>query len=219
VRSAQFTRTQQVLDLALKHREEVTDRGVVGVGKSHTMVSEDVAFCLKTFGRSQDFLFGHTLYTILANPVPREMWTAKPVAFGRILGQIRQGEYGSPYAKPHGWSIAAGLAGEGYANGGYPGIIIVSLLVGFVSGKAGKLATVGFYIPSYPVIVLSLGFYRMSTLFVRGDVHSAWVSMAYPILALVFALCVLSRVGCVLEVAARSQLPRFSAKDEVCCGR
>jgi len=206
IRSTSFRDIHEVVDVVIHKRDAMPQSLVSAASHSHGMVSEDTAFCMRTFGRSQDFLPAHSLYTIVVNPIPREMWPAKPIAFGRVLGQIRQGQYGSPRATAEGWSIAAGLAGEGYANGGYFGIIFLSLLVGYLCGKAAKCASIGFFMPSYPIIMISLGLYRFSSMFVRGDVHSAWTSTVYPLGVLVIGVWAFGRLATVFQIIVRGSL-------------
>jgi hypothetical protein len=200
IRGTPFESVSQVVGSVTQEREGMPDSLLSAATHAHGMVSEDTALCIRTFGRSEDFIPGHTLYTIIVNPIPREIWPSKPIAFGRVVGQIKRGEYGNPSAKAQGWSIAAGLAGEGYANGGYLGIIILSLLVGHLCGKAAKAARVGFCTRSYPILIISLLLYRLSIMFVRGDVHSAWTQTLYPLLLLTFAFAVWARLRRFLSV-------------------
>lgn len=201
IRGVPFDNMGQVVALVRERTRPVAEKAISTTMRSHSMISDEIAFCMETFGRSQDFMPGHTLYTIVVNPIPREIWPGKPLAFGRVLGQIRQGVYKRPNAAPQGWSVAAGLAGEGYANAGYAGIVVLSLLIGYVCGKAAKCAMIGYQIPSYPILVVSLQLYVFSTLFVRGDIHSAWTSTVYPLLILTAVFAMWTRVSSALRVA------------------
>jgi len=217
IRETTFENISQVVEVVGQDKQAMPDRLFSAAGRSHSMVSEDTAFCMRTFGRSEDFLPGHSLYTIVVNPIPREMWPAKPIAFGRILGQIRQRLYGSPRATAQGWSIAAGLAGEGYANGGYFGIILLCLLIGYLCGKGAKAAMTGFFMPSYPILIISLGLYKFSSTFVRGDVHSAWTQTVYPLLMLSFAFMTWARISnSVRVICLRSPYPKGKESQLVC---
>lgn len=217
IRDTKFKNISQAFDVVSLQRHDVAGRLFSSTSHSHRMVPEYTAFCMRTFGRSQDFLPGHTFYSILVNPIPREMWPSKPISFGRILGQIRQGEYGTVRAKPEGWSIAAGLAGEGYANGGYCGIVVLSLAVGYLCGKAAKCAAIGFFMPSYPVLMMALGLYRFSYLFVRGDVHAAWTSTVYPLIVLVFVLWTSGCFVSFMRAAVRGYRLDRRTRGGACC--
>jgi hypothetical protein len=209
IRGTTFEDISQVVDVAETGRQGMPDRLVSAAGHAHTMISEDTAFCFRTFGRTVDFLFGHTIYAILVNPIPREMWPQKPIGFGRILGQIKQGDYGRSSAQAHGWSVAAGLAGEGYANGGYLGIPLLSLAIGYLCGKAAKAAMTGFWVSSYPILLVSLGLYRFSSMFVRGDVLSAWTATAYPLFLLMIVFFTWARTRSFVKAACKNSVLRI----------
>lgn len=188
IRATPFKSLSAIAEVAQENRQDMPNRLLVAGIRAHTQVSEETAFCLKTFGRREDFLLGHTFYTILVNPVPRELWPNKPMGFGRLLVLIRQGKYKSHGATSEGISFAAGLAGEGYANGGYLGIVLLSVIVGCLCGKAAKCAAIALFAPSFPVVVLGLVSYRVSAGFVRGDVLNSWVATVYPLFLLIFML-------------------------------
>ncbi|MBN2474005.1 MAG: hypothetical protein JXB62_05325 [Pirellulales bacterium] len=164
-------------------------RALIATIGAHSVVREDVGYCLETFGDKTPYLWGHTPYSIVVNPIPRELWPGKPVGFGNVLAQIKAGESAGQTRV----SYAAGLAGEGYANGGYAGIVLLSLAVGLLCGKAAKYALIGFTIPSYGVLMMSLGLFRVSTAFVRGDMLSAFTTMVYPLAVLTLVLFLVGR--------------------------
>lgn len=65
---------------------------------------------------------------ILVNPIPRFLWTEKPVGFGKVLANDMTG---APLNGP-GLSMAGGLPGEAIYNLGYIGIFVFPILFGII---------------------------------------------------------------------------------------
>ena len=87
------------------------------------MLLEDVQRCYTEFGNRVDFLSPfYTLETLVLAPIPRVLMPQKKVSFGYVFNEVKMG--GTNLNHPEnlvyhgavGW--AAGLAGEGWANGG-----------------------------------------------------------------------------------------------------
>ncbi len=185
IRGRVFDSPGDVVDLIRSGEMDLESEALGAVGTSHTLVQDYVGFSLTTFGESEPFLWFHTPYTILVNPIPREIWPSKPLSFGATLLELQ----GSSYEES-GVSFAAGLAGEGYANGGHLGIVVLSVVVGFMCGKAAKYALVAFRLQSYASILVGILLFKFSTSFVRGDMLSAWTQNVYPLVMLVIAIAV-----------------------------
>lgn len=166
-------RLQQAVAAVLDEGAMVAARSSAGAGN----VSDNIAFSLSYYGESKQFLHFYSLWAVVCNIVPRELWPDKPVGFGKVLAEARGFRPENPT------SLAAGLAGEGYANGGWAGIVLLSLLAGAVSGFSSGVAYGGFEHGGRAHIVLSLALLVFSRLFVRGDILSAWVYM-YSVIGL-----------------------------------
>lgn len=152
---------------------------------SHSIVFFYTDYAVKTYGESKEFLGFHTLYTIAINPIPRSLWEGKPIGFGKLLA-IDQGAESDTAI-----SFAAGIAGEGYANLGWPGVLFLALFIGGVSGIYAKIFDVlskSSYLSSLAIAFLAL---QASISFVRGDMLSAWAASIYRIISFVLILVVL----------------------------
>lgn len=145
-------------------------------------IPDEVAFSLKHYGDDLEFLGGHTYYSILLNPIPRVFWTDKPVGFGRILA------WDQGYHHATNVSLAAGIAGEGYAGFGWSGVIILSLVMGMYSGFMAKVAWRCFQYRNFIVLVIGLLFFSASIGIVRGDMLSGTTMNIYTIILFLIAL-------------------------------
>ncbi len=172
----------------VKARANLGGQAVGAVAGAHHVVWQDIGFCLKTFGKEEPFLWFYTPYSILVNPIPRELWPEKPVGFGLRLAEIKYEGRTSVV------SLAAGLAGEGYANGGIFGIVLLSFGFGFISGKAAKYALTAFVIPSYPVLATGMLLFGLSGRFVRGGMMSMFCAGFYPLAAWCVLLFLVGRL-------------------------
>ncbi|MBD3830293.1 MAG: oligosaccharide repeat unit polymerase [Arcobacter sp.] len=145
-------------------------------------IPDEVAFSLKHYGNDLDFLGGHTYYSILVNPIPRVFWPEKPVGFGRILAWD-QGFHHSTNV-----SLAAGIAGEGYAGFGWSGVIVLSLIMGMYSGFMAKVAWRCFHYRNFVVLIIGLLFFSASISIVRGDMLSGITMNIYTIILFLMLL-------------------------------
>lgn len=161
-------------EYTLGELSEFAMSGLTRMSEGGDRIADKIAFCFERYGPGS-FLGLHTPYSIMVNPVPREFWRTKPVNFGTLLAW----EWG--YHSDSGVSLAAGIAGEGYAGCGYLGIIILAILVGALCGMLAKMGIVALRQPNTIHVLLGLLFWRASTLFVRGDMLSAWGAGLYPI--------------------------------------
>lgn len=156
---------------------------------AHSIVFFYTDYVLNHYGESKDFLGFHTFYAIAVNLIPRSLWEGKPNGFGRILA-IDQGAPSDTSI-----SFAAGIAGEGYANLGWPGILFLGLFIGGVSGGYAKIFEVlskSNYISCLAIAFLNL---QASFSFVRGDMLSAWAASLYRIIAIIFILIIIKEIS------------------------
>lgn len=177
VRGGSFATSQDAIEaIDLGNWEKYEEVGT----EAHSIVFEYVEEVVSTYGENKDYLFFHTPFSILVNPVPRELWPEKPYGFGKILAM----DVGA--TEESAVSFAAGIAGEGFANGGWIGIVLLSGSVGALCGFFSKFAFVLFQSPSIAHIVLAFEAWLAAQYFVRGDMLSAWGQAVYP---LVLTIC------------------------------
>jgi hypothetical protein len=158
-------------------------------GGADRRIVDDVAFCFQNY-RWGNTLGWHTLFSIVANPVPREIWLQKPVGFGAILAWDRGASQWS------GVSLAAGLAGEGFAGGEFLGVIVMAAFVGLFAGVIGKLGYHALFHGRIVQVLVGLVAWRAAVMFVRGDVLSAWSTGIYPLALaclVAFSICRLGK--------------------------
>ena len=164
-----------------KHRE-ATDRG-------YSIVFEYTEKIINTYGNQKDYLPFYTLYSILVNPIPRELWPGKPYGFGKILAM----DAGAP--EESGVSYAAGIAGEGFANGGWVGVAFLAGLVGALCGFFAKFAFTLFQSPSTIHLLVAFQAWLAAQYFIRGDMLSAWGQAVYPLVFSLVALWFISKIS------------------------
>jgi oligosaccharide repeat unit polymerase len=118
---------------------------------------------------------GYTYYVQFINPIPRFSWSEKPRRdAGLLLAELQnQTVNGEPKL-----TIAPGLIGEMYWNFGMPGIVLLSILIGWIAAgwdHWGRQQSA--CLPAYAVYVSGLGI-----LFMSG--RSINISNFYGLLAL-----------------------------------
>ena len=155
------------------------------------MLLEDVQRCYTEFGNRVDFLSPfYTLETLVLAPIPRVLMPQKKVSFGNVFNEVKMG--GTNLNHPEnlvyhgavGW--AAGLAGEGWANGGLFGVVFYALLFGIYSGFCAKMYYHLLTCATPLALLFSLLFFQMSFSFIRGDLLAGYVQGLYPLLILTF---------------------------------
>lgn len=161
-------------------------------GEGELLLS-DVQRSYTEFGHRVPFLSPfYTLETLILAPVPRILMPSKKVSYGYVLNEVKLGGKSLDpkvlnYHGAVGW--AAGLAGEGWANGGLFGVVFYALLFGLYSGFCSKM----YYKlleNSTPISLLfALLFLQMSFSFIRGDLLAGYVQGLYPLLIITFLLC------------------------------
>ena len=190
IRSVRFDSPRDAYDHVLQSDVTLLQDSSANIVRSHSMLPDWVAICLQKFGTDKQFLWFYTPYTLAVSFIPRQFWPAKPAGFGKILATptLDPDQATELARKRVGASFAAGLAGEGYANGGYVGVIALSLVLGLSCGIACKYAVVGMLSGNMIHFIIGLYCRQIPPMFVRGDVLSAFGAAVYP---LVFMLAVL----------------------------
>lgn len=157
------------------------------------MLLEDVQRCYMEFGNNVPFLSSfYTLETLVLAPVPRVLKPDKKVSFGYVFNEVKQGGRSLDpkalfYHGAVGW--AAGLAGEGWANGGWFGVIFYALLFGFYSGFSAKMYYRLLQNVTPLALLFALLFFQMSYNFIRGDLLAGYVQGIYPLVIVTFIFC------------------------------
>lgn len=157
------------------------------------LILRDAQLCYTEFGHRVPFLsFTYSLKTILFAPIPRFLYPEKRVSFGFVLNEVKQGgtKFNPDNLVYHGavcW--AAGIAGEGWANGGIAGVIFYSLLLGFFSGFCANLYYYLINSNNYLSVIFALLLYQASAI-VRGDYLSTLSQSVYPIIILILVIAI-----------------------------
>ncbi len=137
----------------------------------------NTAFVFENLPDKWDYYYGETYLAFFVQVIPRSMWHDKIVGFGAPLGLLRKGgirEFTNDdwLSEVNGYSDSPGFIGEAYANFGYAGIIIASLLFGYITRvydynvRMKDIVTNIEYLPY-------LSFYGSFFVLLRGDFVSA----------------------------------------------
>lgn len=99
---------------------------------------DNTAFVIENIPDEYDYYYGETYLAILVQFIPRSIWEDKPVSFGAPLGLLKKAgirEFSIDKWKNiiNAFSYSPGFLGEAYANFGFTGIIILSMLFGIIS--------------------------------------------------------------------------------------
>lgn len=159
-------------------------------GEGDLMIS-DSQFCFENFGTRLPFLSPiYTLYSITVSPIPRFLYPNKPVTFGLILNEAKLG--GTNLSVSHtidgqvAW--AAGIAGEGWANAGYLGVIFYSIIFGIYGGFCSQIYYRLIKSPNIIAVLFALLFYQASASYIRGDLQSGTMQILIPLFILIIIL-------------------------------
>lgn len=162
------------------------------------LILEDVQRCCLEFGNRVPFLSPfYTLETLVLAPIPRVLKPDKKVSFGYVLNEVKSG--GSSldperliYHGAVGW--AAGLAGEGWANGGLFGVVFYALLFGLYSGFCANMYYRLLYHGTPLSLLFALLFFQMSYNFIRGDLLAGYAQGIYPLLIVTLLSCFIRHI-------------------------
>ena len=152
------------------------------------LILSDMQFCYEKYGKDVPFLSPfYTLKTIGVAMIPRALFPTKPVSFGYVLNEVKQGGTSLDpeklnYPGAVGW--AAGYAGEGWANGGMFGVTFYAVLFGLLSGICSKMYYLLFKRMTPLSVLFALLFFGFASGTVRGDLLSGFALNFYPLLIL-----------------------------------
>ena len=98
----------------------------------------NTAFLIERFPKPWDFFYGETYLSVLVAPIPRSLWNDKPVGLGAPLGLMNRYSYRGKFdnyfwEQANQFTLSPGFVGEAYANFGYAGVFLISLLLGIVA--------------------------------------------------------------------------------------
>ena len=159
------------------------------------LLLQDVQTSYVEFGHRVPFLSPfYTLETMLLAPVPRVLMPSKKVSYGYVLNEVKLGGMSLDpkelnYHGAVGW--AAGLAGEGWANGGLFGVVFYALLFGLYAGFCAKMYYKLLENITPLSLLFALLFFQMCFSFIRGDLLAGWVQGLYPMLIITFLFLIL----------------------------
>lgn len=162
------------------------------------LILEDVQRCYMEFGNNVPFLSPfYTLETLVLAPIPRVLMPDKKVGFGNVLNEVKLG--GSSldpeiigYYGTTSW--AAGLAGEGWANGGLFGVVFYALLFGLYSGFCANMYYKLLQHATPLSLLFALLFFRMTYNFIRGGLLPGYAQGIYPLLIMTLLSCFIRHI-------------------------
>lgn len=140
------------------------------------IMEEHLTKIVERYGTTHDFLLGHTFYSMFVNAIPRTYWENKPVGVGRILA------YNDGAPKDTNISFAVSYFGEGWVNSGWWGVISFSAFFGFFTGLSSRLGMNYFKSSEIKYVLLGFVYIYSASMFVRGDMLSAWGQVIYPLI-------------------------------------
>lgn len=192
IRSVKFSSIEDLMTIvkATSIRE-----GIDGYSdREDELIIRDTKLCFDTFGNKIDFLSPfYTFNSIAVSCIPRTIYSTKPVSFGLVINAIKEGktnDINKPYKLYYPGAIdwAAGVAGEGWANGGIFGLIFYSILFGFISGKCAKFFFRLIICKNGVAILIALMFFQMSSCFIRGGLQSTFTPVLYSLILIFIIL-------------------------------
>jgi len=129
------------------------------------------------------FQLGNTYYVQLVNPIPRFLWPDKPIGDAglQLAGLQDTVAHGADL------TIAPGLVGEMYWNGGWPGIFILSLLLGYLAKSWDRVRQLA----QQSILAFTVFAAGLAIIFVSGRAFS--MSTTYGMLALYVIMIFFSR--------------------------
>jgi oligosaccharide repeat unit polymerase len=140
----------------------------------------ELVFISTHFPESYDFVWGRSYLAELVNPIPRFLWADKPARFGIEYAQLV-----APGAE--GYTVSYGIVGEMFMNFGTFGVIVISLIGGWLCRTWDRLAAVAFE------RITVMAFYAMglAALFVSG--RSFTFAVFYQTIFIFFAVTVVTQ--------------------------
>lgn len=134
----------------------------------------NTAHIYRNFPSVYPYYMGETYFAVLVAIVPRSMWREKPVGLGAPLAMtmtLHTSEFDQGlWESINMFSLSPGFVGEAYANFGFVGVIMMSVLLGFVAGRFDSSVQLEqFSMRNVPILTLLSTF----VLIQRGDFYSA----------------------------------------------
>ncbi|WP_291585019.1 O-antigen polymerase [Bacteroides sp.] len=160
------------------------------------LMIQDLQFTFDSFGERYSFIgLFYTLNSIIVNPIPRFLFSGKPVGFGTLLTEAKfgSGDFSVKHLETLNTGFAVGVAGEGWANSGLIGLIFYSILLGLYSGFFSRLFFVYIKSNNFVALVFALLFFQASFSFIRGDLQSGVIQSIYPIIIMFFIVTIFFR--------------------------
>lgn len=144
------------------------------------LMIHDTKLVFDRFGYDVEFLpVTYTAYSILVSWIPRSFYPEKPVSFGLMIHALKENsDLTKIRTRPHelyypgsiDW--ASGLAGEGWANGSWLGVVLYAAIMGLFAGICSKLFFLLIVSPNYLNVIFAMQFFNMSWCFIRGSLQS-----------------------------------------------
>ncbi|MBB01753.1 MAG: hypothetical protein CMJ47_03820 [Planctomyces sp.] len=146
----------------------------------------EVLFITKAVPDQFDYKLGRTYYVQAVNPIPRAIWTGKPIddaglELAKLKGAVAGGD---AYM-----TVSPGLIGEMYWNFGIPGIIVISGLLGYLAKSWDRVRPLA----SKSLIAFTIYAAGLAIIFLSG--RSINMATLYGMIALYALLIVFSQTS------------------------
>lgn len=136
----------------------------------------NTAYVIKNFPNKYEYYYGETYISVLFMLLPRSLWEEKPIGFAAQLGVLQRlntQEFSfDKWNSINKFSLSPGFIGEAYANLGFLGIIILSILFGLISKLYDTRIKLEDLFTNYNILPY-MSFYGSFFLLLRGDFFSA----------------------------------------------
>lgn len=158
---------------------------------THTSASHSIYPILARVPRDVDYLYGESYISIMVAPIPRALWSEKPIAVGRMASTVF---YNNPWN-----TIPTGAVGEAYWNLGIIGVVVVFLLWGmFLRQLSHMIARNTFGAGTLVLYVITILYLAPNT-----EPVYAWLQRVGPALLVLLWLC-----GTPVVASTRAIVPR-----------
>ena len=146
----------------------------------------ELLYLIEAVPEHSHYKLGHTYYVQAVNPIPRAIWPGKPdndagLELARLKGMVSNGQ---AYL-----TVAPGLIGEMYWNGGYVCILLVSAVMGYLAKSWDRARA----ILSRSVLAFTVFAAGLAIIFLSG--RSINMPTLYGMISLFFLLIFLGRRG------------------------
>ncbi len=172
------------------------EHGTLNFGARPTYIGHEMyrelLFIIEHVPENHPYLLGQTYLTQLVNPIPRFLWSAKPLGFG-----VEYAAWHGYDALAGGPNMSPGIIGEMYANFGIVGPVLCSLFGGLLCRAWDRLRE------QHPSSAPVLMFYTAGLVVVFLAGRSVSIGATYPLVAAYF--CLVLALG--LRHRARSDEP------------